>query len=208
MVGHDLARTRQRRGDGPPGEGGLMAWDTAAREMVLVTPTRTPQVVTRGSGAAVAGRGGRRPSPPTPIAAEMAFDPASNWPALRQRVASADGSRDTTWRFDGRGWQRLPATPPAPRPAWRWTRRAAGCSSAAMRQQDTSAQLWRWSGAGWSVVPAISADHSRGSRSDRSDRRQFLMFGFDVPTHRRRLPPVRVWAWNGPAGAACWKRLD
>jgi hypothetical protein len=182
----------------PPGEGALMAWDAATREMVLVT---TSSGATGGETWVWTGtRWSRRTggvSPPTPIAAEMAFDPASDALLFVSALLPPMGVGTTTWRFDGRGWHSLPATPPAATAGLAldpMSGRLLLCSDATA---DASAQLWRWSGGGWMVVPQSALSIHEGIEVTDNDRGQFLMLGFDAPPAQTGPQPVLVWEWSG-----------
>lgn len=105
-------------GGPPPGEGSVMAWDAAMQSMVLVTTSST------GGGETwiwFAYRWVRQTSgyvPESAFVGAMAFDPVTQSliaVGCCQGQASANGTVDTTWRWDGSVWtqQVLPTNPPA-----------------------------------------------------------------------------------------------
>jgi hypothetical protein len=191
-------------GGPPPGEGSLMVWDEATREMVLITPASG---IDGGETWIWSGRHWSRQSgapPPTPIAGEVAFDPASRAVILVSALSPPMGAGTTTWSFDGRGWHPLPATPPqataglALDPA---SRSLLLCSDPTA---DAFAQLWRWNGSAWALVPRSQLTVEQGIEVTDLDRAQFLMLGFEDPPTQLQPQPVHVWEWNGSS----WHQRD
>lgn len=190
---------------GPPGEGASMAWDNATREMVLLTPAAH---ATGGETWVWSGTHWQRLAdgepPPTPIAGEMAFDPSSNTLLFVSALSPPLGAGTTTWRFDGNGWHRMPAAPPQATAGLALDPISGTLLLCSDPTPDAFAQLWRWSGAGWTIVPRSSLTFDQGIEVTDIDRRQFLVLGFDAPPTDLFPQPVRVWAWDGRA----WHQPD
>jgi hypothetical protein len=182
----------------PPGEGALMAWDDAKGEMVLITPApdATGGETWVWSGNQWSRRAGGE-SPPTPIAGEMAFDPSSDALLFVSALPPPMGAGMTTWRFDAGGWHRLPATPPQATAGLALDPTSSHLLLCSDPTADAFAQLWRWSGTGWTGVPQSKLTAQQGVEVTDVDRGQFLMLGFDAPPAQQTPQPVRVWAWNG-----------
>jgi hypothetical protein len=183
--------------DGPPaGEASLMVWDAATREMVLITPAAGASggETWIWTGARWSRRSGA--PPPTPIAGQVAFDPASRTLLLVSGLSPPMGAGTTTWSFDGRGWRPLAAIPPqataglALDPA---SRSLLLCSDPSA---DAFAQLWRWNGTGWALIPRSQLTVEQGTEVTDLDRAQFLMLGFEDPPTQLQPQPVHVWEWN------------
>lgn len=190
---------------GPPGEGALMAWDGATREMVLITPSghTTGGETWIWSGTHWSPLTGGVP-PPTPIAGEMGFDPASNTLVFVSALLPPMGAGVTTWRFDGAGWQELAATPPSATIGLALdpvSDRLLLCSDPT---PVARAQLWRWSGTGWSGIPNSTLSVQQGMEVSDADRVRFLIVGFDAPATQQAPQAIRVWEWNGQS----WDELD
>ncbi|HEY8673689.1 MAG TPA: hypothetical protein VIM76_08010 [Candidatus Dormibacteraeota bacterium] len=185
-------------GTQPPGEGALMAWDNAKREMVLVATAANAAGgetwVWRGSHWSR--QTGGEP-PPTPIAGEMAFDPASSALLFVSGLSPPLGPGMTTWRFDGRGWLQLPATPPQSTAGLALDPMSGRLLLCSDPTPDAFPQLWRWSGTGWEGVPQSNLSIEQGVEVTDLDRGEFLMFGFDAPPAQSRPQLIRVWAWGG-----------
>jgi hypothetical protein len=189
----------------PPGEGALMAWDNATHEMVLLTAAAH---TTGGETWVWSGTHWLRQAdgvpPPTPIAGEMAFDPSSNSLLFVSGLSPPLGVGTTTWRFDGRGWHPLPATPPQATAGLALDPISGSLLLCSDPTPDAFAQLWRWSGAGWTSVPQSSLTLEQGIEVADLDRHQFLVLGFDAPPAQLFPQPIRVWAWGGGA----WQHPD
>jgi hypothetical protein len=187
-------------GSQPPGDGALMAWDNATREMVLVAPAAhaTGGETWVWSGSRWSRQRGGKP-PPTPIAGEMAFDSGSNALLLVSALSPPLGPGVTTWRFDGRDWQRLPATPPQGTAGLALDPISRSLLLCSDPTPEAFAQLWRWSGGGWVSVPQSNLTIEQGVEVTDLDRGEFLMFGFEAPPAQFTPQPVRVWAWGGHA---------
>jgi hypothetical protein len=192
-------------GSGPPGEGALMAWDNATRAMVLLTPAphATGGQTWMWSGSHWLRQANGEP-PPTPIAGEMAFDPSSNSLLFVSALSPPLGAGTTTWRFDGGSWHPLPAIPPQATAGLALDPISGTLLLCSDPTPDAFAQLWRWSGAGWTIVPRSSLTFEQGIEVTDVDRRQFLVIGFDAPPADLFPQPVRVWAWDGRA----WRHPD
>lgn len=182
-----------------------MAWDGSRREMVLVTPT------THATGGETWVWSGRRWTPqpggaslPTPIAAEMAFDPTSHGLLLVSALLPPMGAGVTTWHFDGRNWQQLPAPPPAATDGLALDPVSGRLLLYSDATLDTFPQLWRWNGTAWTRVPRSILTVQEGVEVTDLDRGQFLMLGFDTPTNQVTALPVHVWGWSGRG----WRELD
>jgi hypothetical protein len=194
-----------RAGSQPPGEGALMAWDNATREMVLVTPAAhaTGGETWVWSGSHWSRLAGGE-APPTPIAGQIAFDPASNALLLVSALSPPLGPGTTTWRFDGRGWHALRATPPQATAGLALDPISGSLLLCSDPTPDAFAQLWRWSGSAWTGVPQSRLTVEQGVEVTDLDRREFLMLGFDEPPAQLRPQPIRVWAWDGSS----WQQAD
>jgi hypothetical protein len=186
----------------PPGEGALMAWDNAKREMVLVS---TAANAAGGETWVWSGRHWSRQTsgepPPTPIAGEMAFDPASSALLLVSGLSPPLGPGTTTWRFDGRGWLRLPATPPQATAGLALDPVSGRLLLCSDPTPDAFARLWRWSGTRWTSVLQSSLSIEQGVEVTDADRGVFLMLGFEAPPAQLMPQPIHVWAWGGHSWA-------
>jgi hypothetical protein len=194
-------RELARGGGGQPsGEGALMAWDNAKREMVLVAPAAdaTGGETWVWSGSHWSRQAGGEP-PPTPIGGQMAFDSASNALLFVSALLPPLGPGMTTWRFDERGWHTLPGTPPQATAGLALDPISGSLLLCSDPTPDAFAQLWRWSGAGWTSVPQSSLTLEQGIEVADLDRHQFLVLGFDAPPAQLFPQPIRVWAWGGGA---------
>jgi len=182
----------------PPGEGALMAWDNAKREMVLVA---SAVHATGGETWVWSGNHwSRQPNgepPPTPIAGEMAFDPASNALLFVSALSPPLGAGVTTWQFDGRGWHPLPATPPQATAGLALDPISGSLLLCSDPTPDAFAQLWRWSGTAWTSVPQSKITAEQGIEVTDLDRHQFLMLEFAAPPAQFKPQPIHVWAWGG-----------
>jgi hypothetical protein len=193
-------------GDGPPpGEGALMAWDDATRQMVLVTPTAQASGgetwIWNGSHWS---RQAGADLPATSIAGEMAFDPVSGTLILASPLLPPTGAGVTTWRWDGSGWRPLPSTPPAATTGLALDPVSGHLLLCSDPTAATSAQLWSWGGAAWTQVAQSEFSAELGIEVSDIDRGQLLMLGFIAPASQMSPQPLHVWAWSGRA----WQQLD
>lgn len=192
---------------GPPaGEGALMAWDSAAGTMLLVTPAESANA-TGGETWTWSGTRWSRViggDLPAPIAGEMAFDPVSRTLLFVSPLLPPSGEGVTTWQWTGASWRKLAATPPTATTGMALdptSGRVLLCSDPTTTSQ---AMLWSWTGATWQPVPHSALSAELGSAAVDLDQGEFLMFGFLTPTTQPAPQPVHVWGWTGGA----WQRLD
>jgi len=186
-------------------EGALMAWDEAARSLVLVTPGTTGtggETWTWNGSTWLRRTGGDLPT--TPIAGEMAFDPVSRALLFVSPLTPPSGVGISAWRWDGSSWHRWPAVPPIATTGLTLDPSSGRLLLCAEPTSAGPARLWSWSGAVWAPVPNSQLSVELDTEASDADHGQLLMFGFVAPSTQLGPQPVHVWGWNGRA----WRQLD
>jgi len=193
--------------DGPPaGEGALMAWDDATRQMVLVAPAG----MSAGSETWVwAGNHWvPRPGGDLPMSAfgsGMSFDPVSHTLLLVSAIPPT-GAGTSAWEWGGSSWRELRANiaattagvgvaldPPTDRLIFCGTKPGA-----------PAAQLWSWSGVAWAPLVESQLPIQPEAETTDLNHGQLLIFGALTQPNQGSPQPLEVWLWSGHG----WQRLD
>jgi hypothetical protein len=190
--------------DGPPaGEGALMAWDDATRQMVLVTSFASGAKRTWVlAGTHWVPRPGRD-LPAGAFGGGMAFDPASQT-LLFVSTTPPKGPGTSTWRWDGTGWREIRANIAA-----------AACGIAVdpatghlllcgTKPGAPAAQLWSWSGVAWAPLRDSQLPIQPEAETMDLNRGVLVIFGSLTQSSQGSPQPLELWAWSG----VVWERLD
>jgi hypothetical protein len=199
-------------GGPPPGDGSDMAWDSALKEMVLITGSGV--ISEPGDTWVWAGTHWTRPAggdlPAGAFYSPMWFDPHTN--ALIavgccEGPPPKTGAVNSTWRWSGSKWALLPTPSEAPvdasTMAFDPTLGAlvlCPCGSAA----PPRAGLLDWDGSAWTWIATGAPPLVGGVEITDMDRRQLLLLGAPASAPPSGSPPVQVWALVGSG----WERMD
>jgi hypothetical protein len=191
-------------GNGPnAGEGAVMAWDDALRQMVLVTPADAnggSETWMWAGSQWVLRPGGTLPGGAFGIA--MSFDPLSR--SLLFVSTQPQGAGAVTWQWRASGWHELRAGIDVA-PAGLAVDPATGrLMLLAIAPGSPSAQLWNWTGANWIALPKSQLETQPEAVVGDLDRGRLLILGSLTQPNQGTPQPLEVWWWS-PHG---WLQLD
>jgi hypothetical protein len=191
--------------DGPPaGEGALMAWDDATRQMVLVT-----SFAFSGKSTTWVWAGNHwlpRPSRDLPEGAfgdGMSFDPASHT-LLFVSAIPPNGAGTSTWLWDASGWRKLHADVAATPCGVALDPVSGHLLLCGTTLGGSGAQLWSWSGAAWAPLRDSQLPIQPEAATTDLNHGQLLIFGSLIQPNQGSPQPLEVWWWSGHG----WQRVD
>jgi hypothetical protein len=183
--------------DLPAGEGALMAWDDATRQMVLVTPPDT-----NGGSETWVWAGSHWVSksygdlPVGAFGSGMSFDPVSRSLLFIQELPPR-GARTATWQWGGSRWRKLRANIAAA-PAGIALDPASGrVLLCATIPGAPAPQLWSWSGVEWVPLRDSQLPIQPEAETTDLDHGRMLIFGSLTQPNQGSPQPLEVWWWSG-----------
>lgn len=189
---------------GPPaGEGALMAWDDATRQMVLVTSFAFNAKKTWVWAGTHWVPRPNRDLPAGAFGGGMSFDPVSRT-LLLVSPTPRNGAGTSTWLWDATGWRETRANLAAASCGVALDPASGHLLLCATTPGAPAAELWSWTGVAWIRLRDSQLPVQPEAATTDLDHGHLAIFGSLTQSTQGSPQPLEVWWWSGHG----WQRID